>query len=71
MVKTERVTVSLRKGLKREAQDILDRFNMSLSFYLSLMLQSLVDSEKKTFSDLFEDIAVKLVKEDKTKLKKK
>lgn len=70
MIRTERMTVTVRKGLKKESQEVLNRFHMSLSSYVNLLLQSLVDSEKKTFSELFEDIAVKLVKdEDKTKKK--
>jgi len=69
MRNTETISVSLRKGLKGEAEKVLKGIGIKMSTYVNVTLQSLVDSQKKTFKEvserMVEDFAKDVIKSKK------
>lgn len=67
----EHLTVSIDKGLSKEADKILKEMGMKTSSYINVVLRGLVDSQTKTFKEVYENmgstIAKKVMKKQKTK----
>lgn len=58
-----RMTVTVDPKTLREAKIILKETGLTLSGFVNVTLQGLVDSNQKSFRKMYEDMAVALVKE--------
>jgi len=58
----EHLTVSIDKGLQKEADKILKEMGMKTSSYINVVLRGLVDSQTKTFKDVYENMGSAIVK---------
>lgn len=68
MVKKEKLTISVDKGLVKESQAVLDDCGQKISSYINVVLKALVNSKSKSFKAVVDDM-VKGMSKGKIKAK--
>jgi antitoxin component of RelBE/YafQ-DinJ toxin-antitoxin module len=71
MVNSEKLTITVKKGQKQQVKKIMQDMGMKTSSYVAIVFQSLIDSQTKTFKQVFDKVGENVAKEIKKEMKKK
>lgn len=63
MVNRRRVTISIDTEVHRQSVEILKEAGVKFSSFVEIVAKGIIDSEQKTFNQMFQGMTERLVKE--------